>query len=614
MRKSVKLGSLVLAMLASAQSARADLIVKPYTWTPGQVLPASELNSNFNVIYNNYNGSITNQNIKNGALIDPAKMDLTKAYGPILRAATNQCFGVGTSGDSVARLSLWTDGSARFSSGSATADASISRLAAGSLQLLGSSDYGTLRLKRASFYKSSSDTQPAIDIQGDTTTAQGISVGPGGSTAPPVQMKYESSTGGLAVVDSANPTTTYKPIDVSAIYVNGIGPLTPASFGGTGAAGTVNQNNATFTGTTRIDAGLFNQIPGTTVSIEDGAFNLNTTKQMQIAGTIATTTSSSPNGGLGGGTGSNSLRGAQGGGAGGGASSMYDGAGGNGGASFLFGGGGGGHNGTSGQAGTETQQSGSFYAMSGGGSGGNSIVMTATSNGGAGGSGKHQMIFQGVTGIILFSATQISSQGTTGSAGVVSTTTNAAGGGGGGAGGNVLIASQSNVSLSSGAAINLSGGNGGNAGRNSTGNAGGGGGGASGTLIGWTPVWQDTGATITLNGGSGGSGVGSGASGQSGDNGTLVQITGTPNNPLVVHFLGNPDKYRGYMRSIAQIHQATGKTGPIQVPHNMMVQIASEGDSARFCKLMTERSANSSETTCLTIGDNSVSEALANQS
>ena len=73
--KSIKqlIASAALAVLLT-HPAYADIIAIPYTFTPGQTLPAASLNGNFTTIYNNYNGNITDANIKSTAAIQITKL------------------------------------------------------------------------------------------------------------------------------------------------------------------------------------------------------------------------------------------------------------------------------------------------------------------------------------------------------------------------------------------------------------------------------------------------------------------------------------------------------------------------------------------------------------
>jgi hypothetical protein len=51
-----------------------SLIVKPNTFSAGAVIIATEHNSNFDTIYNDFNGNITNANLASGAAIADTKL------------------------------------------------------------------------------------------------------------------------------------------------------------------------------------------------------------------------------------------------------------------------------------------------------------------------------------------------------------------------------------------------------------------------------------------------------------------------------------------------------------------------------------------------------------
>ena len=63
------------------------IISKPNTFSAGQTIIASQHNSNFDTIYNDYNGNITNANIASGAAIAGSKLSslasITSAAGII---------------------------------------------------------------------------------------------------------------------------------------------------------------------------------------------------------------------------------------------------------------------------------------------------------------------------------------------------------------------------------------------------------------------------------------------------------------------------------------------------------------------------------------------------
>ena len=54
-----------------------SLVVKPYVFSAGATIIASEHNSNFDIIYNDFNGNITNANIATAAAIAYSKLNLT---------------------------------------------------------------------------------------------------------------------------------------------------------------------------------------------------------------------------------------------------------------------------------------------------------------------------------------------------------------------------------------------------------------------------------------------------------------------------------------------------------------------------------------------------------
>lgn len=63
------------------------LINKPNTFTVGAVIVASEHNSNFDTIYNDYNGNVDNNNIKASAGIEDTKLGQITTAGKVSGAA-----------------------------------------------------------------------------------------------------------------------------------------------------------------------------------------------------------------------------------------------------------------------------------------------------------------------------------------------------------------------------------------------------------------------------------------------------------------------------------------------------------------------------------------------
>lgn len=76
-----------------------SLISKQYTFTVGATIVASEHNSNFDTIYNDFNGNITNANISGSAAIEDTKLDqittASKVAGDALTSLANIPSGAG---------------------------------------------------------------------------------------------------------------------------------------------------------------------------------------------------------------------------------------------------------------------------------------------------------------------------------------------------------------------------------------------------------------------------------------------------------------------------------------------------------------------------------------
>lgn len=76
-----------------------SIIVKPYTFSAGAVIIAAEHNANFNTIYNDYNGGITNSNISGTAAIVDTKLAQIVTFGKVngtaITGLTNLASGAG---------------------------------------------------------------------------------------------------------------------------------------------------------------------------------------------------------------------------------------------------------------------------------------------------------------------------------------------------------------------------------------------------------------------------------------------------------------------------------------------------------------------------------------
>jgi len=66
----MRLKSFLVGLLVSGLAIilYADIIQKPHTFEPGQVIKSAEVNANFDTIYNEFNGNITGSNIKNASI------------------------------------------------------------------------------------------------------------------------------------------------------------------------------------------------------------------------------------------------------------------------------------------------------------------------------------------------------------------------------------------------------------------------------------------------------------------------------------------------------------------------------------------------------------------
>lgn len=116
----IRLCNLFLALLLATGPAFADAITLPYSYSPGQVITAAKLNANNQAITDQVNGNLSDANIKVGAAIAPTKIDLTQGLA-ILRAAAANGLTVGTTGDTVPRLAIDSEGDIHFGPGGGTA-------------------------------------------------------------------------------------------------------------------------------------------------------------------------------------------------------------------------------------------------------------------------------------------------------------------------------------------------------------------------------------------------------------------------------------------------------------------------------------------------------------
>jgi hypothetical protein len=564
-----------------AAEAKAAIIVKPVTYSAGQILPASSLNSDFDTIYNDYNGNITNANISASAAIASTKINYNATA--FLKLATgNNTWASGITGDTEPRITMTSDGYLLYGTGSATPDVGIKRSAAHTLQLFNNTGGGNPTLDMNGGTISNATVPPSsLNLTSSTgmvsqtasttyaartiTAGSGISVsnGSGVSGNPTITLSdITGSTGiiaetaantytartltagtGISISNgdgvSGNPTVSITNTAGSGtctscnLTVNGQGQITAqssgvsgASYGGSGVEGAVTESATTYTSPTQRNCTTYTLNNGTTMAFDQSPLIINSTSTTTINGTIEGIGS----GNSGGGGGSNGDVGVNGSGIAPGSSHLGSGA---------SGGGGGGHSsglaisGGRGGAGTSSvyaaASGGSYTSCLTGGSGGGGGASSSTGTGATGGHGGGCIVFCSVGALQVGSTGVINMTGGVGTNG----SGNNGGGGGGGSGGEIWLTSQTSVTTIAGGALIVSGGNGGNG--SGAGGSGGGGGGGCGRIFLWSPSITD-GATSTYGGGSGGTATGAGQAGEAGQGivPSNTQIVGSPNLPLLV--------------------------------------------------------------------------------
>lgn len=129
-----------------------SIVVDPYTAVDGADILAAEINARYSTLFSLVNGNLDNANVKVGAAIDPAKLDLTKEIFDV-RAAAARCLSAGTTGDTVPRVSLTADGKIYFGPGGGTAiDTILKRDAAGILRVRDATDAADASLRLLNLY------------------------------------------------------------------------------------------------------------------------------------------------------------------------------------------------------------------------------------------------------------------------------------------------------------------------------------------------------------------------------------------------------------------------------------------------------------------------------
>lgn len=141
--------ALVLALFVVAVPAvQADLATDPGSIVAGSAITSSQLNGRFAPLFTTVNGLLSNNNIKAGAAIDPAKFDSTKAFPLQLLAAATAIYKVGNTGDTQPRFQFDSDGKLKWGAGGASAvDVMLKRDDATTLRVRDAADANDRDLK-----------------------------------------------------------------------------------------------------------------------------------------------------------------------------------------------------------------------------------------------------------------------------------------------------------------------------------------------------------------------------------------------------------------------------------------------------------------------------------
>lgn len=174
----------------------------PNSFTPNTDILSAQVNANFAAIVT-WSTLISNDNINSGAAIDPAKLDLTKEIGPVLRTTGSACFAAGNTGDTQPRFLADADGKIwNGPGGSTTVDTLWKRESAGVWAARTAADAGYGDVKAANITSSGTFSGSTISastvsktVLQQTFTAltdanpvvqlstAGIKLGPGGGSA-----------------------------------------------------------------------------------------------------------------------------------------------------------------------------------------------------------------------------------------------------------------------------------------------------------------------------------------------------------------------------------------------------------------------------------------------
>lgn len=210
-------------MLVFTQAALASTISKPYTYAPGQTLPAATLNANYDTIYNDYNGNITNANLSNSAGIVFSKLSPTSILF-ILMSAGQNTHASGVTGDTVPRLTMTSDGYLKAGPGGATAlDVMLKRASSSSWSFRDAGDTAYIDVAMANLTANSATLTTPLAL---TSGGTGLnSIGANGTVLTSNGTSASWSAAGAGTVSSVGLSFGSAPFTVSGSPVTSSGTL-----------------------------------------------------------------------------------------------------------------------------------------------------------------------------------------------------------------------------------------------------------------------------------------------------------------------------------------------------------------------------------------------------
>jgi hypothetical protein len=133
---ALKVAVLLLLALCQILPTEASIISLPNVFSPGQILTAAELNANYQTIYNDYNGNITNANLAAAAAISLTKLGLNpggEAFNQVTSSAFTWSSGLTT--DSEPEVAMTANQLQLGPGGTTAPDVALQRTATNTVQI-----------------------------------------------------------------------------------------------------------------------------------------------------------------------------------------------------------------------------------------------------------------------------------------------------------------------------------------------------------------------------------------------------------------------------------------------------------------------------------------------